>query len=316
MTHNRILAFEKKSAQERLEKLHNALLDILGKRYKYLEELFSAREDQERESIMAHIERCMQEIGPIQRDIHGLCELFQLPNQLLPIEPEETPSFSQVVHWNYIQRQERARQEFELSESEEALLPFVPPSFRETEWPLFQFTFVPPEEIEEYNTSESNIFREDIRFLRERSLERKMMIGYYILHQLVLHRCKRITLDSRHVTFLTQTFEKLSIEIDLLRRKLLNKKGKEVHIKNQLSEIDGLITSMQNVLQIPKIDPILSGILEGIMGVMYTFYVNCNQVYRDDTVDPLEIESIIETFRSVALEHLETYQSQIMDIET
>lgn len=316
MTHNRVLAFEKKSAQERLEKLHNALLDILNKRCKYLEDLFSAREDQEKENIMAHIELCMQEIAPIQRDIHGLCQLFELPNQLLPIEPEESSSFSQIVHWNYIQRQQKARQEFELSEPEEALLPFVPASFRETEWPLFQFTFVPPEEIEEHNIGESDVFREDIRLLRERSLERKMMIGYYILHQLALYRHKRITLDPRHVTFLTEAFEKLSIEIDLLRRKLMNKKGTQVHIKNQLSEIDDLITSMQNVLKIPKIDPKLSRILEGIMGVMHTFYANCNQAYSDPTVDPLEIESIIETFRSVALEHLQTYQSQMMEIET
>jgi hypothetical protein len=289
MTHNRILAFEKKSAQERLEKLHNALLDILGKRYRYLEDLFSACEDQEKESVMAHIERCMQEVAPIQRDIHALCQLFELPNQLLPIEPEESSSFSQIVHWNYIQRQERARQEFELSESEGALLPFVPPSFQEKEWPLFHFTFVHPEEIEEHDMGESDVFREDIRFLRQRSLERKMMIGYYILHQLALHRHKRITLDPQYITFLTQTLEKLSIEIDLLRRKLMNKKGKEVHIKNHLSEIDDLMTSMQNVLQIPKIDPVLSGILEGIMGVMHTFYTNCNQVYRDSMADPLEV---------------------------
>lgn len=96
----------------------------------------------------------------------------------------------------------------------------------------------------------------------------------------------------------------------------MNKKGTQVHIKNQLSEIDDLITSMQNVLKIPKIDPKLSRILEGIMGVMHTFYANCNQAYSDPTVDPLEIESIIETFRSVALEHLQTYQSQMMEIET
>jgi hypothetical protein len=70
----------------------------------------------------------------------------------------------------------------------------------------------------------------------------------------------------------------------------MNKKGKEVHIKNHLSEIDDLMTSMQNVLQIPKIDPVLSGILEGIMGVMHTFYTNCNQVYRDSMADPLEVE--------------------------
>jgi hypothetical protein len=75
---------------------------------------------------------------------------------------------SQIVHWNYIQKQERARAEFDLSESEKALLPFVPSSFPETEWPLFHFTFVPSEEIEEHNWDESGVFREDIRLLRER----------------------------------------------------------------------------------------------------------------------------------------------------
>jgi hypothetical protein len=67
-------------------------MDILNKRYKYLEELFSTQEPQEQERIMAHIERCMQEIHPIKRDIHSLCHQFQLPNQLLPVETEEESS--------------------------------------------------------------------------------------------------------------------------------------------------------------------------------------------------------------------------------
>lgn len=265
-------------------------MDILDKRYKYLEELFSTQEPQEKERIRAHIERCMQEIHPIKRDIHSLCDQFQLPNQLLPVEMEEESSLSQIVHWNYIQKQERARAEFDLSESEKALLPFIPPSFREKEWPLFHFTFVSPEEIEEHTMGESDVFREDLRLLRERSLERKMMIGYYILQQLALHRRKRNIFDPQHVALLTRTVEKLSIEIDLLRRKLMNKKGKASDFKNQLSEIDTLLVSMQNVLQIPKIHPRLSQILEGIMGIMHTFYSKCNQVYSDNIVDPLEIE--------------------------
>lgn len=265
-------------------------MDILDKRYKYLEELFSTQEPQEKERIMAHIERCMQEVHLIKRDIHSLCDQFQLPNQLLPVETEEESSLSQVVHWNYIQKQERARAEFDLSESENILLPFVPSSFGETEWPLFHFTFVPPEEIEEHNSDESGVFREDMLLLRERLLERKMMIGYYILQQLALHRRNGIMLDPKHAALLTQTVEKLSIEIDLLKRKLMNKKGKASDFKNQLSEIDTLLVSMQNVLQIPKIHPRLSQILEGIMGIMHTFYSNCNQVYSDNIVDPLEIE--------------------------
>lgn len=63
-----------------------------------------------------------------------------------------------------------------------------------------------------------------MRLLRERSLERKMMIGYHILHQLALHRRGSLILAPKHVTFLTNALEQLSIEIDLLRRKLMNKK--------------------------------------------------------------------------------------------
>ncbi len=89
----------------------------------------------------------------------------------------------------------------------------------------------------------------------------------------------------------------------------------QANMKHQLSEINGLITSMQNVLQIQNLHKTFSEILEGIMGVMHTFYANCNQVYRDSITDPLEIESIIDTFRSDALEHLEVYERQILDLE-
>lgn len=316
MKHNRILAFEQKSAQEQLDKLQNALMDILDKRYKYLKELFSTQEPQEKERIMAHIERCMQEIHPIKRDIHSLCDQFQLPNQLLPVEMEESFSLSQIVHWNYIQRQETARAEFELSESEKILLPFVPSSFRKTEWPLFHFTFVSPEEIEEHNMGEPDVSREDIRLLRERSLERKMMIGYYIFHQLALHRRKRKILDPQHVALLTRAADKLSIEIDLLRRKLMNKKGKEVGMKYHLSEINGLLTSMQNVLQIPHMSPALSQIMEGVMEVMHAFYSSCNAIYADKHIDPLEIDGLIGNLRLDTLERLRTYEAQIIEAET
>lgn len=317
MTHNRIVSVVNKQwAQERLEKLQNALMGMLEKRNTYLLELFSARETQEQENIMAHIERCAQDIHALKRDIHGLCHEFHLPNQLLPLEDEEGSSFSQAVHWNYVQQREKALEEFELSPSEKSLLPFTPQKFQEEEWPLFQFTFFPIEEIEHYDVSESHVFREDMRFLRERSLERKMMIGYYILHQLALHRRGSLTLAPKHVSFLNNAVEQLSIEIDLLRRKLMNKKGMQANMKHQLSEIDGLITSMQNVLQIQNLHKTFSEILEGIMGVMHTFYANCNQVYRDSITDPLEIESIIDTFRSDALERLEVYERQILDLET
>lgn len=159
MTHNRIISVVNKQwAQERLEKLHNALLNMLEKRNTYLLELFSARETQEQENIMAHIERCAQDIHALKRDIHGLCHEFYLSNQLLPLEDEGESSFSQAIHWNYFQQREQALQEFELSPSEKALLPFTPQKFQEEEWPLFRFTFVSIEEIEEYDMSESHVF--------------------------------------------------------------------------------------------------------------------------------------------------------------
>ncbi len=291
-------------------------MDILDKRYTYLAELFSTQEPQEQERIMAHIERCMQEIHPIKRDIHSLCDQFQLPNQLLPVETEEESSLSQIVHWNYIQKQETARAEFELSENENVLLPFIPPSFREKEWPLFHFTFVSPEEIEEHTMGESDVFREDLRLLRERSLERKMMTGYYILQQLALHRRKRNILDPQHVALFTQTVKKLSIEIDLLRRKLMNKKGKEVGMKHHLSEIDTLLVSMQNVLQIPRMNPAVSQIMQGILEIMNAFYSSCNAIYADKLIDPLEIDGLIDNLRFDTLERLRMYEAQIIEAET
>ena len=138
--------------------------------------MFSVQEQREQEEVMAYIERCSHEIQAVKRDIHALCNQYSLPNQLLPLGELEESSLQNAIHWNYYQKQDKAREEFVLSGTETELLPFLPKNFQEEEWPLFHFTFVPVEEIEEYGMSESGVFREDVRLLRGRCLERKMLI--------------------------------------------------------------------------------------------------------------------------------------------
>ncbi len=222
MTHNRVEKVNREWAEIRHTKLNSALLDILTKRYKFLEELFETDNQTEQEYIMARIESCFQEIGPIKRDIHALCSQYGIINHLLKIDEEES-SFSGAIHWNYYQKQEKAREEFVLSETESSLLPLAPKNFQQEEWPLFHFTFVPVEEIEEYSMDFDGVLREDIRLLRERSLARKMLIGYFTLRQIALSHRKPAHLTSPSLSFFEKKLEPLRQEIDLLKRRLFNK---------------------------------------------------------------------------------------------
>jgi hypothetical protein len=73
---------------------------------------------------------------------------------------------------------------------------------------------------------------------------------------------------------------------------------------------------MQNVLEIPRMSPALSQIMEGIMEIMHAFYSSCNAIYADKYADPLEMEGLIDTLRLDTLERLRTYESQIVEAET
>lgn len=76
------------------------------------------------------------------------------------------------------------------------------------------------------------------------------------------------------------------------------------------------MVSMQNVLQIPRMNPLVSQIMEGILEIMHAFYSRCNAIYADKLTDPLEIDRLIDNLRIDTLEKLRAYETQIIDAET
>jgi hypothetical protein len=177
------------------------LLDALNhtrtQRHLLLVQLFAHREPDATSPVLAHLELIDRKIVNLRERITSFCaEHPQLMrNPLIP--PLDTsrdePTFKQAI--GYDQRKHDFLEIFQPSPPEEILLPDLP-DFREREWHLFHFTFSSDTPSSDNNREDicmngDQVFDEDIRLLHHRLIERKMLLAYTILVQMI-HETREI----------------------------------------------------------------------------------------------------------------------------
>jgi hypothetical protein len=176
------------------------LLDALNhtrtQRHLLLVQLFAHWEPDATSPVLAHLELIDREMVNLRERITSFCaEHPQLRNPLIP--PPDTsrdePTFKQAI--GYDQRKHDFLEIFQPSPPEEILLPDLP-DFREREWHLFHFTFSSDTPSSDNNREDicmngDQVFDEDIRLLHHRLIERKMLLAYTILVQMI-HETREI----------------------------------------------------------------------------------------------------------------------------
>jgi|GEM_PF-1285435 len=157
-------------------KIHKMIQD----RYRFLEAFISSRDNDEQGFILLkQIEKCLENLYHLRN------EMSLLGNDAGADHASKViPSFQDAVAWDLTR--ETYLESFDPSDSEEILLKYFPPNFRQQEAALFVFSFCPQEEIESYDLPEEQVLRDDLREMWRKMLERKMLIVAYIHRFLLL----------------------------------------------------------------------------------------------------------------------------------
>jgi len=175
--------------EQALRSLEDELKELHTRRYLLLVELFAVREPDATSPLLANLELIDRAIVDLRERITIFCYEYELTNPLIP--PPDTsrdkPTFAEAV--NYNQRKHDFLEMFQPSPPEEILLADLP-DFLEREWHLFHFTFssdTPSSDNirEDIDMVGDRVFDEDIRLLHHRLIERKMLIAYSILIQMI-----------------------------------------------------------------------------------------------------------------------------------